>query len=147
MPITATGGTTVSRPIAEVFDFLSDPRNEPHWLPGARSVESTSDGPVGLGSTFLGDYAGAGRVELELVEFRRPHRVTFRARSRIVDFDDAVDLSEDGDGTRVAAVLTARPRGAMRLVQPVMARTLRRQFEASWDHRRRRLEADETPPP
>ena len=141
MPITARGTTTIARPIEDVFDFLSDARNEPQWLPGAESVELTSSEPVDLGSTFVGRYAGAGRVELELVEFERPYRVTFRAHSKIVDFDDVVELFEGAEGTRLDATLTAKPLGAMRLAGPLMGRTLRRRFEANWDHLRQALEA------
>jgi carbon monoxide dehydrogenase subunit G len=141
MPIEARGGTTIARPIQEVFDYLSDSRNEPSWLPGAESVELTSSEPVGLGSTFVGRYARAGRVELELAEFERPRRVTFRARSRIVDFDDAVELREQDDRTIVEARMTAKPNGVMRLFAPMMARTMQKQFSENWDHLRRALES------
>ena len=140
MAIQADGGTTIARPIEEVFDYLSDPRNEPDWLPGATAVDKTSEGPVGLGSTFVGHYARAGRVALELVEFERPHRVTFRAHSKIVDFDDAVELSETDGRTLLQARMHATPRSVMRVLEPLMARTLRRQFAANWDHLRRAME-------
>ena len=140
MAIQADGGTTIARPIEEVFDYLSDPRNEPDWLPGATAVDKTSEGPVGLGSTFVGHYARAGRVALELVEFERPHRVTFRAHSKIVDFDDAVELSETDGRTLLQARMHATPRSVMRVLEPLMARTLRRQFAANWDHLRRAVE-------
>ena len=140
MSILARGETTIARPIDEVFDFLSNPCNEPKWLPGAASVEMTSEGPVGLGSTFIGHYARAGRVELELAEFDRPRRVTFRARSRIVRFDDTVELTETNGHTRLEATMTAEPQGLMRLLSPLMARTMRRQFAANWDHLRQNLE-------
>ena len=143
MAIQADGRTTIAGPINEVFDYLSDPRNEPDWLPGATTVDKTSEGPVGLGSTFVGHYARAGRVALELVEFERPHRVTFRAHSKIVAFDDAVELTETDGRTLLQARMHATPRGLMRMVAPLMARTLRSQFAANWDHLRRALE---TPP-
>jgi len=138
--IQADGGTTIARPIEEVFDYLSDPRNEPDWLPGATAVDKTSEGPVGLGSTFVGHYARAGRVALELVEFERPHRVTFRAHSKLVDFDDAVELTETDGRTLLQARMHATPRRVMRVLEPLMARTLRRQFAANWDHLRRAVE-------
>ena len=140
MAIQADGGTTIARPIEEVFDYLSDPRNEPDWLPGATAVDKTSEGPVGLGSTFVGHYARAGRVALELVEFERPHRVTFRAHSKLVDFDDAVELTETDGRTLLQARMHATPRRVMRVLEPLMARTLRRQFAANWDHLRRAVE-------
>jgi carbon monoxide dehydrogenase subunit G len=140
MPIEADGATAIRRPVEEVFDYVADPRNEPSWLPGAKSVTMTSDGELGLGSTFVGEYARAGSVELELVEFERPVRVTFRARSKIVHFDDAVQLAPDAGGTRLQAHMTAEPQGAMRLIGPLMGRTMRTQFAANWDHLRRALE-------
>ena len=142
MPILAHGGTIISRPVEDVFDYVSDPRNEPTWLPGASAVEKTSDGPIGLGSTFVGHYSRAGRVELELVEFERPRRVTFRARSKIVAFDDVVELADIAGETHLQAQMTAHPRGVMRLVAPLMARTMRSQFAANWDHLRRALESE-----
>jgi hypothetical protein len=36
--------------------------------------------------------------------------------------------------------MQATPRGVMRLAAPLMARTLRRQFAANWDHLRRAME-------
>jgi carbon monoxide dehydrogenase subunit G len=141
VPIEARGQTTITRPIEEVFDYLADARNEPRWLPGARSVAKTSEGPVGQGTTFIGQYSRAGRVDLELVEFQRPTRVTFRAHSSIVDFDDVVDLTSQDGVTRLEAHMTAQPRGAMRLVAPIMGRTMSRQFSGNWDHLRSALEA------
>jgi carbon monoxide dehydrogenase subunit G len=138
--IEADGNATILRPVEDVFDYLADPRNEPEWLPGARSVKQTSDGELGLGSAFVGEYDRAGRVELSIVEFERPSRVTFRARSRIVHFDDAVQLTAIEGGTRLVARMTAEPRGLMRLLAPVMGLTLRRQFSSNWDHLRQALE-------
>jgi uncharacterized protein YndB with AHSA1/START domain len=140
--IEAHGNVDIARPVEEVFDYLADARNEPAWLPGAERVEKLTDGPVGLGTRFRGRYARAGEVELELVAYERPARVTFRASSRIVEFDDAVELSARGDATELRAVMLARPRGVMRLFEPLMARTMRRQFAANWAFLRDRLEAD-----
>lgn len=139
MRIEAQGNARILRPVEDVFDYLADPRNEPKWLPGASSVVKTSDGEIGLGSTFLGEYRRAGRVELDVIEFVRPSRVTFRARSKIVHFDDAVQLAPVDGGTRLVARMTAEPQGAMRLMAPVMGRTMRKQFASNWDHLRRAL--------
>jgi carbon monoxide dehydrogenase subunit G len=140
MSIEAEGSTTIRRTIEDVFEYVADPRNEPEWLPGAKSVTMTSDGEVGRGSTFVGEYERAGRVELQIVEFDRPSRVTFRARSKIVHFDDAVELAAVEGGTRLQARMTADPQGAMRLIGPLMARTMRRQFDSNWEHLRVALE-------
>jgi uncharacterized protein YndB with AHSA1/START domain len=139
--IVAHGEVFIQRSIEEVFDFVADARNEPTWLPGAIRVEKTTDGPVGQGTRFQGEYARAGIVSLELVEFERPSCVTFRARSRIVHFDDAVILSSEGTGTRLRATMEAYPQGFMKLMTPVMGRVMRRQFEDNWSALKEALEA------
>ena|SRR5947209_3120578 len=142
MAFDADATARIARPREEVFGYLADPRNEPYWLPGARSVQMLGDGPVTLGSRFVGEYARAGRVELEVVDFEPPSRVTFRARSRVVNFDDAVELTDADGVTLLTAHMTAQPRGLMRLFGPAMARTMRSQFSTNWDHLRAALETN-----
>ena len=132
--ITGDGEARIGVAPEVVFDFVADARNEPHWLPGAVEVFKTSDGPIGLHTQFEGKYARAGTVSLELVEFEPPHRLTFRAHSKIVDFDDTVEFVADGDGTLLTARLAAKPRGVMRLFTPMMAKTMQRQFAANWTY-------------
>ena len=81
-------------------------------------------------------------MTLELVEFDPPHRFTFRARSKVVAFDDAVELSERDGKTHLEARMLAEPQGAMRLLGFLMAPTLRKSFAANWDFLRRELERD-----
>jgi carbon monoxide dehydrogenase subunit G len=139
--IEADGEIEIQAPVERVFDYVSDARNEPEWLPGAKAVEKVTPEGVGLGTRFDGTYARAGRVSIEIVVFDRPHRVTFRAHSRIVDFDDAIELREGGLGTRLTARMAAQPQGLMRLMTPLMANTMRKQFEANWTYLKRALEA------
>jgi uncharacterized protein YndB with AHSA1/START domain len=143
--IEAHGSTTISRPIAAVFDYLADARNEPSWLPGAQRVDKLTEGAVGLGTRFRGTYARAGDVDVQIVEFQRPMRVTFRAQAKIVHFDDAVELSEQNGSTELRALMTAWPQGIMRLLAPAMGRTMRRQFEANWRHLKEALEGSGGP--
>jgi carbon monoxide dehydrogenase subunit G len=140
--IEARAQTSIEAPIEAVFDALADATNEPAWLPGAQKVEKETPGLVGLGTRFRGTYARAGTVALEIVDFERPNRVTFRARSRIVNFDDEVRLTSNGSGTRLEARMLAQPRGPMRLFGPLMARTMRTQFEQNWPHLGRFVESN-----
>ena len=138
--IEAHGGTEIDAPVERVFDYVADARNEPDWLPGAEKVEKPTDGEVGLGTRFEGVYARAGRVSLEIVAFERPNRLTFRADSRIVRFDDEIELAEVNGRTQLRARMSAQPKGVVRLMGPLMAKTMRKQFEANWDHLKPALE-------
>lgn len=42
----------IRRSRSEVFDYLSDPRNELHWNPKVQLMEKLTDGPIGVGTKF-----------------------------------------------------------------------------------------------
>ena len=138
--ITVHASVRIKRPVEAVFDFLSDARNEPKWVPGASNVQMLTAEPVQKGTRFRGDYARAGAVDLELIEFQRPGCVTFLARSKIVDFDDAVRLTAIAEGTLLDATMTARPKGIMRPFSFLMKGALAKQFHANWEILRDYLE-------
>ena len=54
--------TIIECPIEDVFQFVSDPTNDPTWHPPVIKVERTSAGPNGLGSTFAGIHDPRRRV-------------------------------------------------------------------------------------
>jgi uncharacterized protein YndB with AHSA1/START domain len=44
--------TLISRPVREVWDFFNDLTNSPRWTRSGSEVRQTSNGPLGVGSTF-----------------------------------------------------------------------------------------------
>lgn len=46
----------IGRPVDEVLQFVADTSNDPKWHTTVVEVRKTSAGPVGLGSTFEGNY-------------------------------------------------------------------------------------------
>ena len=73
MPTSPVRAVTVSHhvpaPAPEVLAFISDTRNDPLWCPNVDTAELTSDGPVGIGSTFRYtqhlDRPGRGRMHFD----------------------------------------------------------------------------------
>ena len=49
------GSLYINRPPAEVFDFVSDERNEPSFNRGMTSVMLTTPPPIGVGSNLQRD--------------------------------------------------------------------------------------------
>ena len=48
---TIKGSILIRRPVEEVFDYVADERNEPGYNPQLRSVEKTTPGPIGVGTS------------------------------------------------------------------------------------------------
>jgi hypothetical protein len=70
----------IRKPIEAVFDQLADIPGYNHWMPASsllRSSRQTSTGPTGEGTTFI-DKTSVGRAEGEIVDYKRPWKVSFR---------------------------------------------------------------------
>src|SRR5258708_36943370 len=74
----AEGKITIARPIQEVFNFILDGANNPHWRPAVLEIRQTSSTPLGLGSTFKQVLKGpGGRIDCdyEIVQYRPNERI------------------------------------------------------------------------
>jgi carbon monoxide dehydrogenase subunit G len=140
---TRTIAITISRPIEEVFAFVSDARNRPRWDQSVDSEELTSPEPVGVGSTVRTRMRSMGRdYELgwEIVEHDPPRSQRIESTSGPFSTTLLYDLSEDEEGTLVRFSVTGRPAGALRLMQPVIARTTQRNLDQAFPRLKELLE-------
>jgi uncharacterized membrane protein len=74
----------IERPIEEVFAYVSDPRNFPHWNSAVEAVRMTSAGENGAGATYSMDrHLPSGRAvnELEIVAHQPPRAFAIRTTS------------------------------------------------------------------
>ena len=42
----------INRPVEEVFEFMANPENTPLWAGVVREIKLTSEGPIGVGTTY-----------------------------------------------------------------------------------------------
>jgi hypothetical protein len=132
----------------EAFDFLSDHRAELEWNPRCRAMEKLTDGPVGVGTRYRAKWKGSPHVELETVAFDRPHSWTTHNGGPLeVRFTCTVE--PDPVGTRLQVEFEPTPHGPLRLVFPLLLRSLRRDELANMTHLREALErrSRDRPPP
>lgn len=111
---------TVSTPITEVFDYLSDFENTNEWDPGTVETVRTG-GEGGLGTTYRNRSQFMGReVELdyETIEYSRPTAFSAQGRNKSVTATDALTFTESGDGTRIHYQATFEFKGITRWLAP-----------------------------
>lgn len=73
----------IERAVDEVFDYVSDPRNFPHWNSAVQAVSVTS-GEGDAGSTYLMERelpGGPAQNELEILDRNRPTEFAIRTTS------------------------------------------------------------------
>ena len=132
---------TLRQPQEEAFDFFIDFRNEPAWNPDCLMVEKTSDGPIGVGTTFDGKMKGVGPNKSEVVAFDRPNRCTVIERSRVGEGRFDFRFAPADGGTRVEVEMQLKPKGPMRLLEPLMARMFKKMIGELPERMRRGIDA------
>jgi uncharacterized protein YndB with AHSA1/START domain len=122
---------TVSRPQQEVFDYLADGTHNREWRAGVLEIERTSADP-GTGATYRQVMAGPGGRRIDgdyrVTVFDPPRRLEFQVTAGPARPAGAFELSENADqSTRVRFALELNPPGLMKLMSPMISRTMRRE--------------------
>ena len=124
----------------EVFDYLSDLRNELEWNPGIESIEKITDGAVGLGTRYLAKWKSAPRpVVVETIHFERPDGWAVHNGGPI-EVTVTVRLEPVPEGTRLFSDFDARPHGWFKLIFPLFIKKMRREEAANMAYLRQALE-------
>lgn len=122
----------VTRSIEEVFLFLSNFEQDPHWQSGISEAKQIPQGVVLVGTTirqvrhFLGrrlDYTG------EVVEYEENKKIWVKSISGPYPFEGGYALEPVAGGTRVTILLNVQPTGIIRFTQSMVARELKKQIE------------------
>jgi len=121
----------IHRPVEEVFAVLSNAANNPKWSSAFLEVNKTSEGPIGVGTTWRGVGKFLGKqieVELEETEYE-PNRKS--AQKSTVPFPVNQQMTfENIDGsTRVNLIFEADPGRFFKLAEPLFASMAKRNIE------------------
>lgn len=135
--------TTIDRPVGEVFAHVTDPGKLATWQTNTVSAVQEGDGPLELGTRLREVHRAPGGKELEsLVEVAElePDRVF---ALRVVEGTPVhlrITFEPAEHGTLMKFRAYGQLAGAMRILQPLLGHTLKRQFTTSCENLKRVLE-------
>ena len=138
------GEVLIRRPVEEVFDFVADERTEPTYNRNMIASEKLTEGPIGVGTRFRATVRAGRRplpMDVEYTGFTRPHLIASTTRTAAADFRGTLSFTPTSSGTRLHWSWQSRPKGAVRLVSPLLTRIGARQEWAMWTRLRDHLEA------
>ena len=122
MRVTAT--TRIACPPEDVFAMLADLRNDTQWNSRVSSAELRSPEPIGLGSRFAMVNGGTA-YDVTITTYERPSRLVLEASGK-PDLTIACTLTPTDGGTELASDFDFRPKGALKVLFPLLAPVIRR---------------------
>jgi hypothetical protein len=137
------GEILIGRSVEDVFDFVADQRNEPQYNPRMVRAAKITDGPVGKGTVFRSATKSMGRtaeMSIEVTGYDRPVRMASRTTMRQAGIDGTLTFVPAPSGTLMHWAWHVRPKGAVRLLAPLITWMGRRQEQAIWTSMKRHLE-------
>jgi uncharacterized protein YndB with AHSA1/START domain len=130
--IRASWSVRLDCPPEQAFDYVADLEHEPEWNPDASNVVRTTPGALGQGTTWEEDFRRVGHYVTRIDRYERPRELAFDARNPRTDAHVAFSFAAAGDGaTDVSCTVELTMHGGMRLLEPLLAGSIRRQIERS----------------
>lgn len=139
MPVTEES-VVISRPVSEVWDFLTEARNWPSWETSILECEQITDGEIGVGTRWRGVNRLLGkRVDwvTEFTEYEPQKLISGKSVDGKVDFTNTSKLEETDGGTRFTYRLeTESGLGGIfgKLADPIVSAAYSRVVRASLDN-------------
>ncbi len=142
----------IQRPVEVVFAYLCDFSNVPKWDPSKSEVRVTSEGPVGLGTTFqmVTSFLPLGlglkltnTIEITVYEANRQLTMTATDGPFPVEFNFLVEPAEGG--TRLTMGGQAEPGGFFKIAEGVLINRVKKEQAEALQRLKGLLEAVPVP--
>ena len=117
------GEVVIGRPVDVVFDYVADQSNEPQYNPQMVRAEKITAGPVVKGTRFRSAVASRGRTAEMLIEctgYDRPKLFATTTAMAQADISYTLRFEPVVAGARMRWSGQVRPKGALRLLGPVI---------------------------
>ena len=139
--ITETATVRIERPVEDVFDYFTDISNDREWNPFLKEARKTSEGPLGVGTTFHVVRKMSGPMDIEYTEYVRPTRWAIRGTARPASMTFVAEFAPADNATEMSISMALQPKGVFVLLTPVMRSQLPKQIEQVHEALKRKLES------
>ena len=134
----------INRPVEEVFAVVSNLENNPRWSSAFLEVQKTSEGPIGVGTTWRATQKALGQrleSEVEVTEYEPNRKFAQVSKSGPIPAKIWGNYEPVEGGTRVSIVLEAEVGGFFKLAEPLVKSMLKRSIEADFANLKDLMEA------
>ena len=134
----------INRPVEEVYRYMSNPENNSQWQSHCLGSVITSEGPIGVGTTFTDVIKFLGRrIESiwEITEYDPNRKLSSKSIKSPIPATGGYTYESVEGGTKVTVVGEVEPGGFFKLAKPIIAREGKREWETSLGNLKDLLEA------
>jgi uncharacterized protein YndB with AHSA1/START domain len=114
----------IRRSPRDVFDYASEPANEPAWNPRMTRIEQLTGAAVGVGARYRMQFTSGPPASSEVVRFERPRLWEMAGGSSLLRSRWTGRVLPNGDGAHLELRLELRLRGPLRLALPLVRRRM-----------------------
>jgi uncharacterized protein YndB with AHSA1/START domain len=121
--IDVSGSVTINRPAEDVFNYVTDMSNDPSWHTDVLEARKTSEGPVGVGTTWHSRFKpsmGVSEGDMEVVAFEPNRMEVLRGVIGPMQPTLTYMLEPINGGTRFTRRIQIKVSGMMRVMEPLM---------------------------
>jgi carbon monoxide dehydrogenase subunit G len=124
---------TIARPLEEVWDFVSDPANNPQWQSGVELSDQSPSGPVKVGTRVRIVRRIMGqKIELvfETTVFEPNAQFAFKSLSGPLPISGSIAVVATDGGTELAYHATGEAAGVLGLGETIISGLVNKQIGA-----------------
>jgi hypothetical protein len=119
----------IARSPDDVFDYCSDPANEPAWNVKMKRVERLTDGPLGVGTRYRMEFVSGPPVTSECVHLERPNVWELFGASRVMRSGWRGRVLPSATGAHLTLRMEIELRGLLALATPLLRRRMRPELD------------------
>jgi uncharacterized protein YndB with AHSA1/START domain len=121
--------TDIARSTEDVFDYCSDPTNEPQWNIKMKGIEKLTEGPLSVGTRYRMEFVSGPPVMSECVRLERPGVWEMLGESRIMRSGWRGRVLASTAGAHLVLRMEIELRGLLGLAAVFLRRRMRPELE------------------
>ena len=141
-----TSSILINRPQEDVFEAIMDPDKQPEWQSMLESMEWTSNGSTGVGSTMKTVSKFLGRkieAEIEITTWDPPNRIDWKITNGPYPVDVTNELESQGAGTLLTSTSSAEFGGFFKLAEGLVGKQIKKQIDTNYESLKLLMESDQ----
>ncbi|WP_349408934.1 SRPBCC family protein [Pseudalkalibacillus sp. SCS-8] len=134
---------TINRPHDQVFSYIANFENNPKWQGGMVDARFTSQGPLGVGSTYeqVATFLGKEiKTTFKVVEYEENKRIKIESIKSTFPITVTRIVEPQTEGTKVTAIVEGDASKVFKIAQPFMKLMVKQSVKSDYKNLKKQLE-------